>query len=161
MPEKKTRTVNDHVTERGVTYEVMADGSKRKLSAKEAASVKPRRPINPSTKQNLEILRKQQAEEQNNSQVKQEMFDANLRAVGLDPDQMRADEQKKSDRREGVFGSVYQAADNLGEKAVGTINNLGERGAEKLNEANEKLQETSEKLKNLGKGVRGIIKRKE
>ena len=41
---KKTRTVSKYKTELGVTYEIMPDGSRRKLSREEAASVKPRRP---------------------------------------------------------------------------------------------------------------------
>ena len=138
MPGKKTRTVNQYKTELGVTYEIMTDGSRRKLSREEAASVKPRRP----SPNNTQVTKTQE-------QIKQEMFDANLEAVGLDPNQMRADEQKQEARRNGNLGSIYQTGDRI----INSANRLGEQ-------AGDKIQETGEKLRNIGSRVRDKIEKK-
>ena len=110
---KKTRTVSKYKTELGVTYEIMPDGSRRKLSREEAASVKPRRPSLNNTPQ---VTKTQE-------QLKQEMFDANLEAVGLDPDQMRANEQKLANRRK-KFSNVIQVGDNIANAASKTTKNV-------------------------------------
>jgi len=110
---KKTRTVSKYKTELGVTYEIMPDGSRRKLNKEEAASVKPRRPSLNNTPQ---VTKTQE-------QVKQEMFDANLEALGLDPNQIRADEQKRANRRK-KFSNVIQIGDNVANAASETTKNV-------------------------------------
>jgi len=174
---KKTRTVRQYKTESGVTYEIMPDGSKRKMSREEASSNPAiNRRIHPEgslgSKNNNPHIRGSQAAFLWNKKygdtppaitMSEDIDKAKLRQLDqLDMLDFKNEEYVKQQRRQSSpFKSVYDMTERVGDKVVDKINVLGEQGAEKLNKANEKLQETSERLKDLGQGVRDRIKRKE
>ena len=117
------RKVSKYKTELGVTYEIMPDGSRRKLSKEEAAAVKPRRPINPSIKKQNEIYLKQQAEEQN-------MSDYPATMQGTDPvsasmRNMYDAEQNRKARKER-FKNIIQTGDNFSDAVSKTTKNISQ-----------------------------------
>ena len=182
MPDKKKKTGSNLESRRyetesgGVTSEIMPDGSKRELSSEEYATS----PANPyfyregspgSINNNPHMRGTRQSSDWNKKYgntpppitMSENMDKAKLRNLDqMDMLDFKNEEYVKEQRRQsGPFKSVYDMTENVGDKVVDRINNLGEKGQAKLDQASEKIQETSEKLKNLGQGVRDRIKRKE
>ena len=171
MPGKK------YIKRNGVSYEVMPDGSERRMSKEESSSnratnqylhdegslgSKNNNPYRRGSKQSFDWNEKY-GDTPPAITMSENMDKARLRNLDqMDMLDFKNEEYIKEQRRQsGPFKSVYDMTENVGDKVVDKINVLGEKGQAKLDQASEKIQETSEKLKNLGKGVRNRIKRKE
>ena len=173
---KKTRTVRQYKTESGVTYEIMPDGSKRKMSREEASSnpainrrIHPEGSLgsknnnpHPRGSQAAFLWNKKYGDTPPEITMSENAPSAaklrNMDQIGM-LDAKNEEYIKEQRRQSSPFKSVYDMTENVGDKVVDKINVLGEQGREKLDQASEKIKETSEKLKNLGKGVRDRIKR--
>ena len=172
MPGKK------YIKRNGVSYEVMPDGSERRMSKEESSSnratnqylhdegslgSKNNNPYRRGSKQSFDWNEKYGDTPPaitTSDNAPSAAMTRNMDAIGV-LDYKNEEYIKQQRRQSGPFKSVYDMTENVGDKVVDGINNLGEKGQAKLDQASEKIQETSEKLKNLGKGVRDRIKRKE
>lgn len=172
MPGKK------YIIRNGISYEVMPDGSERRMSKEESSSnratnqflhdegslgSKNNNPYRRGSKQSFDWNKKYGDAPPAITTSESAPTPAKLRQMDqLDMLDFKNEEYIKEQRRQsGPFKSVYNMTENVGDKVVDKINVLGEKGQAKLDQASEKIQETSEKLKNLGQGVRDRIKRKE
>ena len=160
MPGKK------YVRKNGVTYEIMPNGSERKMSKEEASSNRSTNPYlhdegsmgsknnNPhrrGSKQSFDWNQKYGNTAPaitTSDNAPTAAMTRNMESVGI-LDYKNEQYIKEQRRQSSPFKSVYDA----GGKVVDSANRLGEQ-------AGDKIQETGEKLRNIGSNIGDKVKKK-